>query len=90
MQALEKGKPAGSKEPAEPEGCNLQTRTDEEKQHIPVVHLSRGEMGMGMLTEKQKTWMSSHPNESTVENPVLLKLVIYSPFHLSCLLQIKL
>ena len=40
---------------------------------VPVVKDSRGSLGTGMLNERQKTWIESFPNESDIENPVLIK-----------------
>lgn len=40
---------------------------------LPLVRESRAEAGHGILTSRQKRWMQSRPNESSVENPVNFK-----------------
>ena len=40
---------------------------------LPLVRESRAATGHGILTSRQKRWMQSRPNESSVENPVNFK-----------------
>ena len=48
-------------------------KTDPREKHVPVVKDSRTTLGNGMLTTRQKTWVDGFPNETNVENPVLVK-----------------
>ena len=40
---------------------------------VPLVHHSRDAIGDGMLTDRQRTWMSGFPNDHDVENPVVCR-----------------
>ena len=40
---------------------------------LPLVRESRAATGHGILTSRQKRWMQSRPNESSVEKPVNFK-----------------
>ena len=48
-------------------------KEDPRENHVPVVKDGRNALGDGMLTMRQKTWVGGFPNETTLENPVLMK-----------------
>ena len=71
VKALEKRENNVTKEP-EGDLSSSKILSQSENNGIPVVRSINTKMD-GMLDDRQRTWTTGFPNESSIENPVLYK-----------------